>query len=226
MYPLMEILVALGDMLQRERTVLNVMASILVKARNRMRLGDLVPVGELFVEMRDGYDPFGSSLKQQFENARKLWERKLRPLIESEASATFEDLDRLPPDDPNARLLRAHERIAGTLILTGLVQELEPLRGLTGARLAALNYGSFRPVIPGTEGRGALALCRRWVSGGIGEIRIGPGTESQATIGVKLTSVDIETILDRAKHEDSHGNRLLKATELFFAEMEMSAARQ
>jgi hypothetical protein len=230
MYPftpaLMEILVALGGMLQRERTVLNVMASILVKARHRMRLGDLVPVGELFVEMRDGYDPFGSALKQQFENARKLWERKLRPLIESEAGASYEDLDRLPLDDPKARLLRAHERIAGTLILTGLVQELEALRGLTGARLAALNYGSFRPFIPGTEGREALALCRRWVSGGIGEIRIGSGTESQASIGVKLTSVDIESVLDSAKHEDSHGNRLLKATELFFAEMEMSAARQ
>lgn len=230
MYPftpaLMEILVTLGGMLQRERTVLNVMASILVKARHRMRLGDLVPVGELFVEMRDGYDPFGSALKQQFENARKLWERKFRPLIEAEAGASYEDLDRLPPDDPKARLLRAQERIAGTLILTGLVQELEPLRGLTGARLAALNYGSFRPFIPGTEGREALALCRRWVSGGIGEIRIGPGAESQATIGVKLTSVDIESILDSAKHEDSHGNRLLKATELFFAEMDMSAARQ
>jgi hypothetical protein len=230
MYPftpaLMEILVTLGGMLQRERTVLNVMASILVKARHRMVLGDLVPVGELFVEMRDGYDPFGSVLKQQFENARKLWERKFRPLIEAEAGVSYEDLDRLLHSDPKARLLRAQERIVGTLILTGLVQDLEPLRGLTGARLAALNYGSFRPFIPGTEGREALALCRRWVSGGIGEIRIGPGTESQATIGVKLTSVDIESILEAAKHEDSYGNHLLKATELFFAEMDMSTARQ
>jgi hypothetical protein len=114
--------------------------------------------------MRDGYDPFGSALKQQFENARKLWERKLRPLIESEDGASYEDLDRLGPEDPKARLLRAHERIAGTLILSGLASDLEPLRGLTGPRLAALNYGSLRPFIPGTEGRDALALCRRFDS--------------------------------------------------------------
>jgi hypothetical protein len=223
---LVEVLITVAAALQRERTVLNVMAQILVKARNRMRLGDLVPVGELFVEMRDGYDPFGSGLKQQFDNARKLWERKLRPLIESEAGASYDDLEKLPPDEPQARLLRAHERIAGTLILGGLAPDLEPLRGLTGPRLAALNYGSLRPFLPGTEGRDALTLCRRWVSSGIGEIRIGPGAESQATISVQLTSVDIESILDNAKHEDSHGNRLLKATDLFFAEMEMDSARQ
>ena len=223
---LVEVLITVPSALQRERTVLNVMAQILVKARNRMRLGDLVPVGELFVEMRDGYDPFGIALKQQFDNARKLWERKLRPLIESEAGASYDDLDKLPPDQPKARMLRAHERIAGTLILAGLAPDLEPLRGLTGPRLAALNYGSLRPFLPGTEGREALTLCRRWVSSGIGEIRVGPGAESQATLSVQLTSVDIESILGNAKHEDSHGNRLLKATDLFFAEMEMDSARQ
>jgi hypothetical protein len=223
---LVEVLITVAAALQRERTVLNVMAQILVRARNRMRLGDLVPVGELFVEMRDGYDPFGSALKQQFDNARNLWERKLRPLIESEAGASYDDLDKLPPDQPKARMLRAHERIAGTLILSGLAPDLEPLRGLTGPRLAALNYGSLRPFLPGTEGREALTLCRRWVSSGIGEIRVGPGAESQATISVQLTSVDIESILANAKHEDSHGNRLLKATDLFFAEMEMDSARQ
>ncbi len=223
---LVEVLITVASALQRERTVLNVMAQILVKARNRMRLGDLVPVGELFVEMRDGYDPFGIALKQQFDNARKLWERKLRPLIESEAGASYDDLDKLPPDQPKARMLRAHERIAGTLILAGLAPDLEPLRGLTGPRLAALNYGSLRPFLPGTEGREALTLCRRWVSSGIGEIRVGPGAESQATLSVQLTSVDIESILGNAKHEDSHGNRLLKATDLFFAEMEMDSARQ
>ncbi len=222
---LVEILVAVAASLQRERTVLNIMAQILVKARNRMRLGELVPVGELFVEMRDGYDPFGSALKQQFENARKLWERKLRPLIESEAGASYEDLGKLSPEDPKARLLRAHERIAGTLILSGLASDLEPLRGLTGPRLAALNYGSLRPFIPGTEGRDALALCRRWGSN-IGEIRVAPGPENQAAISVQLTSVDIESILENAKHEDSHGNRLLKLTDLFFAELDLDAARQ
>jgi hypothetical protein len=222
---LVEILVAVASSLQRERTVLNIMAQILVKARNRMRLGDLVPVGELFVEMREGYDPFGSALRQKFENARKLWERKLRPLIESEAGASYEDLERLSLDDPKGRLLRAHERIAGTLILSGLAPDLEPLRGLTGSRLAALNYGSLRPFIAGTEGRDALALCRRWGSN-IGEIRVAPGAESQAAISVQLTSVDVESILENAKHEDSHGNRLLKVTDLFFAELEMDSARQ
>lgn len=223
---MVEVLIAVAAALQRERTVLNVMAQILVKARDRMRLGDLVPVGELFVEMRDGYDPFGSALKQQFDNARKLWERKLRPLIESEADASYDELDKLPADQPKARMLRAHERIAGTLILSGLAPDLEPLRGLTGPRLAALNYGSLRAFLPGTEGRDALNLCRRWVSSGIGEIRVGAGAESQATISVQLTSVDIESILDNAKHEDSHGNQLLKATDLFFAEMDMDSVRQ
>ena len=128
---LIEILVAVASSLQRERTVLNIMAQILVEGRNRMRLGELVSVGELFVEMRDGYDPFGSSLKQQFDNARKLWERKLRPIIEADAGISYDDLDKLPADDPKARQLRAQERITRTLILSGMAENLEPLRRKT-----------------------------------------------------------------------------------------------
>ncbi len=71
--------------LQRERTALKIMVQLLVEQRNTLRLGEIVPVGDLFGVMLEGHDAFSSEMRQHFENARKLWEQKLKPLAEDTA---------------------------------------------------------------------------------------------------------------------------------------------
>ncbi|MDZ4800307.1 MAG: hypothetical protein SGI92_19285 [Bryobacteraceae bacterium] len=216
---LIKTLVAASTTLQRERTVLNVMAHILVKEQHRMRLGDLVPLGELFIEMRDGHDPFGAALKKQFENARRLWERKLRPVIESEVGIRFDEAHAAPPE--KAAQLRAREHVAGTLILSALVPGVEALQSLTGTRVAALNHGSVKSGIRGLEGKQVLAWCRNW---GVPEIRI--SKDADPVISTLLTDVDIDTIVDSAKGVDDYGPRTQKARDLLLSELNVDTGRE
>jgi len=76
-------LVGVSNALQRERTALKIMVQLLVEQRNTWRLGVIVPVGDLFVVMLEGHDAFSADMRDDFENARKLWEQKLKPLPES-----------------------------------------------------------------------------------------------------------------------------------------------
>jgi hypothetical protein len=48
-------------MLQRERTALKVMLQLLVSQRQTLKLGDLVPVGDLFDAIAEGRRPAGLS---------------------------------------------------------------------------------------------------------------------------------------------------------------------
>jgi len=227
MYPLtpvlVDTLVQISAALQRDRTALRVLAQILVAQQDTMRLGDLVAFGELWTVLRDGYEPFHSDMKLHFENARKLWDRRLRPIIEREVGAGYDQLESLPPGDGRVRQLRVQERVAGTLIVSALAPELESLQALTGRRIAALNFGTIRTQIPGTEGAEVERLCRRWAAE-CGDVRINP--TSPATISVQLTGVDVQSILDGAKHEDSHGNRLRKAADLLLTELGLDPVQQ
>ena len=80
---LVETLVAVSSLLQRERTALRVMLQILVDRRETLDLGEIVPVGDLFDAIAEGDEPFTESTRHHFENARNLYRRKRLPLIES-----------------------------------------------------------------------------------------------------------------------------------------------
>ena len=80
---LVETLVAVSSLLQRERTTLKVMLQILVDRRDTLDLGEIVPVGDLFDAIAEGDEAFTESTRHHFENARILYRRKLLPLIES-----------------------------------------------------------------------------------------------------------------------------------------------
>ena len=79
---LVETLIAVSSLLQRERTALKVMLQILVDGRETLDLGEIVPVGDLFDAIAEGDEPFTESTRHHFENARNLYRRKLLPLIE------------------------------------------------------------------------------------------------------------------------------------------------
>ncbi len=213
----MEVLVGAAAALQRQRTGLRILSEILDQNAGRLRLGDIVPVGDLFRAMEKGSDPMTGQMQQLFEYARAVWKR-LRAQIEHDVGATFDDFDKLPA--AQQQQLRTQERIAGTLILAALVPNLESFRDLNGGRLAALNYGSVQTRIPGTEGQQVLAICRRWASQGLVQLK-DPGS-STTTISVELTSVDVNAILEAAsKAYESYGNLARKAGDLLFEDLKI-----
>ena len=148
---LVKTLVGVSSALQRERTALKIMVQLLVNQRNSLRLGEIVPVGDLFQVMLQGVDAFSAEMKQSFDNARKLWEQKLRPLVEDSSGLKYEEALGLPSADPKVRRLKENERIVGTLVLNALTPEVETLKSLTPRKLSALNHGSIQVAIPGTE---------------------------------------------------------------------------
>ena len=87
----MQTLVHVSSALQRERTALKLMQQILVDRRDDLRLGQLVPLGDLFDAIADGNDqPFTEKLKFEFEQARTLYQRTLRPLLLGQRGLTEE----------------------------------------------------------------------------------------------------------------------------------------
>jgi hypothetical protein len=210
---LMETLVAVSSLLQRERTAIKVMLQLLVNQRDTLNLGDLVPVGDLFDVIAEGDEPFSEGMRQHFENAKHLYHQKLLPLLEAEHRIRMEEVKQLPFGDPKAVAFRVDSRLMKTLLLAALVPEVEPLKNLTAHRLAALNHGSIRSPIPGQEGQMVLARARRWAAA-IGEIKI--GEEANPTISLQISGVDTEGILEKARVVDNSGERLRKIRELLF----------
>lgn len=202
---LVQALVAVSSVLQRERTALKVMLQLLVDQRDTLQLGDLVPVGDLFDVIAEGDEAFSEAMRVHFDNARRLYTRKLLPMLLGEHHLSAEDAKALPGSDPRATRFRADDRLVKTLLLAALVPEVEAFKSLTPARLAALNHGTIRTPIPGGEAREVLRRVRQW-AGHVGEIKIS-GDDANPTIAVQITGVDTEGIIEQARGEDNHGNR-------------------
>lgn len=214
---LVETLVAVSFLLQRERTALKVMLQLLVEQQDRLKLGDIVPVGDLFDAISEGDEAFSDVMKVHFENAKKLYQQKLRPILERDHGLRFEALNDLPPDDVKARTLRNDDRLVKTLLLSALAPNVEALKGLTASRLAALNHGTIQSPIQGREAQMVLTKCRRWAAE-VGQIKIGE-EPTNPTISVQLTGVDVESIIVQAEGEDNPGNRIRKIKDILFEQL-------
>jgi len=212
---LVQTLIALSSMLQRERTALKAMAQLLVEQRETLHLGDIVPVGDLFDVIAHGDEAFSPEMANHFENAKRLYHQKLLPALERE-HGRLEDLEKLPEDDPRRIGFRNDDRLIKTLLLSALAPEVEALRGLNAERLAALNHGTIKSPIAGREGQEVLRRCREWAAD-MGEIRIGEG--NNPTITVQLTGVDTESIIEQARREDNQGNRIRRVRQMMFEQV-------
>lgn len=214
---LVQALVALSSALQRERTALRVMLQLLVDQRDTLRLGDLVPVGDLYDVIASGDEPFTEEMRIHFEHAKKLYAAKLQPELERQHGLTKSQVAGLPFDDARAAAFRGDDRIIKTLLLGALVPDVEVFRGLTAATLSALNHGSIRSPIPGNESKLVLSKCRQWATR-IGEIKIGEGS-GNPSISIQLSGVDTEAVLEGAAAEDNFGNRKRTLKQLLFQQL-------
>ena len=213
---LVEVLVAVSSVLQRERTALKLMLTLLVERRDTLRLGSLIPVGDLWDEIATGNQPFSEGMRIQFENARKLWTQKLLPMLEAEHGVLWQDLQESRADPAATARFGNDARLLKTLLLAALVPEVPALRGLTARRLAALNHGSVVSPIKGREGGLVLAKLRSWASR-VGEIRIADDAGStDPTVSLQITGVDVEPILANAAVYDNDGTRRTRLQRILF----------
>ncbi len=214
---LVQTLIAVSSVLQRERTALKVMMQLLVDHRETLKVGDIVPVGDLFDVIAHGDEAFSQEMAIHFDNAKRIYHQKLLPVLEKQRGR-HEDLEKLPYDDPKRSAFRTDDRLVKTLLLSALVPEVESLRALTAERLAALNHGSIRTPIEGKEGQEVLRRCRTWAAS-VGEIRI--GEETNPTISVQLSGVDTEGIISQAAREDNQGNRIRRVRQMLFEQIKV-----
>ena len=219
---LVQTLIAVSSVLQRERTALKVMLLLLVEHRDTLQLGDLVPVGDLFDVVAHGDEAFSAEMAIHFDNARRLYHQKLLPALEKQ-HGRVEELEPLAWNDPRRTSFRNDDRLVKTLLLAALVPGVESLRALTAERLAALNHRTIKTPIPGKEAGEVLRRVKTWAAG-VGEIRVGEG--NNPTITVQLTGVDTEAILAKAHGEDSTGNRRRRIRQMLFEQFGIEDADQ
>ncbi len=219
---LMETLVALSTLLQRERTALKIMLMLLVEQKETLELGQIIPVGDIFDIIMRGEEPFSDVIRVHFENARRLYLQHLLPLIEGRNGVKKEQADAGSATDPKVMGFRRDDRLAKTLLLSALAPEVESFRAMTVNKLAALNHGSIKTPIPGQEGRVVLQKCREWASE-IGQIKIGE-EEGNPTVSVQLAGVDTDSLVNQAATEDNGGNRIRKVRELVYEMMGLQQA--
>ena len=212
---LVETLVAVSSVLQRERTAIRIMLELLIQRRDNLELGELVAVGDLYDLIAEGEEAFTAEMRSHFEQAHKLYRTQLRPMLEEQhGGLTFETAACLPWNDEARTRLRNDDRLLKTLLLAALAPEVESLRALTPARLAALNHGSIKSPIQGQEAQMALKKVREW-AGRVGQIKI-QGEGASTIISLQLSAVDIDAILERAESEDSHGSRQRLLSRMLF----------
>ncbi len=213
---LVQTLIAVSAVLQRERTALKLMLQLLVDRRTDLELGQLIPVGDLYDAIAEGDEPFSEGMRLHFDNAKRLYSQRLLPMLERQHGVTWEAIKLGQADATAAKNLRNDARLLKTLLLSALVPEVESLKALTGPRLAALNHGTFRSPIQGREGADILRKCRDW-AGEIGEIKI--TDDLQPVISIQVTGVDIEPILRAAEINDNAGNKRKRIREVLFSEL-------
>ncbi|GAA3377840.1 hypothetical protein GCM10020367_55120 [Streptomyces sannanensis] len=223
----MDTLVHISSALQRSRTGLKLMGQLLADHRDDLRLGQLIPVGDLYPVIAEGGDkPFTDSLKVVFEAADKLYKNKLRPYLLTSYDITEDDVEQYlhRPDtitDPklanSCRLFVGDNRLACTLLLSALAPSVPALSELTIRRLGALNHGSVMAPIPGSEVGIIKNKVAEWAAR-FPEIKE-TGTDANPGVRLELSGVDVDSVIANAQVNDNPGNRLALAKRLLSEEL-------
>jgi len=198
---LVDAMVALSSLMQRDRTALKLMGELLAEGRDTLTVNDVIPVGDLFDPVVTGSaEPLTDDMKKHFAITRQFYQARLRPYLLQKHNLTDAAACELPRD----HAFRTEDRLAKTLLISHLVPQTRSLQSLTAARLAALNWGTVNAYIPGTESTQVLDWVKQWASQ-FGEFTIGEGADP--IIAVHLTGVDYTSVLAKVSGEDNNSNR-------------------
>ncbi len=188
---LLNVLVTLSGALQRERTGLKLLQEMLRRRRADMKLGELIPLGDLWDVLSDGTgEAFTDKLKREADAAHRFHSKVRAHLLEKYGS------------EGDARFVQ-DDRLVKTLLLASLAPAVPALSRLTGARLAALNHGSIRSRV-GTPASVVVQRLRA-LQAEFGELR-SEGDEDPV-FSLHLSDLDIEPLLEKVGEQDSLGAR-------------------
>lgn len=225
----MDTLVHISSALQRSRTGLKLMGELLAERRDDLRLGELVPVGDLYPVIAEGGDrPFVDNLKVVFEAADRLYRDKLRPYLLVSHDLTEEDVERFlhrPESVADAQTSQrcqaflGDNRLVCTLLLSALAPSVPALNDLTIRRLGALNHGSVTAPIPGAEVGIIKGKVAEWASR-FPEIKE-TGTEANPGVRLELAGIDVDSVVQNAAVNDNTGNRQALAKRLLAEELDV-----
>ncbi|WP_424347632.1 DUF6079 family protein [Kocuria sp. CH-021] len=198
---LVDAMVALSAIMQRERTALKIMSELLYRGREELTVGDVIPVGDLFdVVVLGDAKPLTDDMVKVFEAAASFYRGKMRPYL----------LDKHHVSDTDARTLdrnhpfRREDRLAKTLLVAAIAPGATSLKDLTASKLAALNFGSVVSMFGGNVSGQVVTLATEWQAK-FSEITV--GSTADPVISLQLTGVDFDAILAHVTQEDSHANR-------------------
>ncbi|GAA0986583.1 hypothetical protein GCM10009555_064310 [Acrocarpospora macrocephala] len=230
----MDTLVHLSAALQRSRTALKLMRRLLIRRRDELWLGQLIPLGDLYDVITEGGDePFTQKLKVEFEAAQKLYEVKLRPYLLDRYGLTEDDIARAQRGDRGdiadaqtagkVRAFSGDDRLMKTLLLSALAPTVPALHNLTASRLSALNHGSVMSPIPGTEVTQVSRKVEDW-AGQFTEIKFAGGDDPG--VGLELVGVDVESVLSTARFANTDGARKNLIKKLLYTELGVTETGQ
>lgn len=214
---LVDTMVALSSLMQRERTALKLMAELLSEGRESLLVRDIIPVGDLYAPVvLGGSQPLSEEMKQHFAISARFYRQKMLPylirkhgLAESAAAGL-----------PRGHAFTTEDRLAKTVLIAALAPEAKSLTNLTASKLAALNWGTIDAYIPGTEAQQVLGLVRAWAAE-FGEINIGEGVDPIIT--ATLSGVDYDSIIERVRTEDNQQTRRELIRKLIGDELQLPA---
>lgn len=216
---LIQSLVAVSSALQRERTALKIMLQLLVERRDTLRLGDVIPLGDLWDVVAHGDEAFTDVMRVNFQNAKNLYQNKLLPMLEQQHEIDLEvDRERAASNPEIAEALNRFQnddRLIKSLLLCSLVHGVEALKDMTCVRLSALNHGTIRSRIPGREHQVVAQKLRTWVDLSGGAIRLSDDPINP-TVSIQLSAVDTDSIIEKAKGFDNVGTRQFKIRQMLF----------
>ncbi|MFD6193700.1 PglY protein [Streptomyces sp. NPDC060275] len=190
LYPLspalLNVLVDLSGALQRERTGLKLVQELLRRHRDDLRLGQLIPIGDLWdvIAERTG-EAFTAKLRKESETAHRFHARVREHLLTKYSSA----------DD---KRFQTDERLVKTLLLASLAPNVPALTRLTGGRLAALNHGTIRTRVGDAGAVAVKRLQELQAEGFDGELR-SEGDPADPVFHLHLSDLDVEPLLEEVQ---------------------------
>lgn len=204
---LLNVLVALSSALQRERTGLKLLQQVLHRRRADMKVGELVPLGDLWDVLVDGMgEAFTDRLRSDADAAIRFYD-KVQTHLENKYDST------------DSEKYKADDRFIKTMLLAYLAPEVPALTRLTGPRLAALNHGSIRSRTGQTDSL-AITRMRELQAAFPGELR-SDGSEADPVFTLHLSDLDVEPILDSVGEKDSTGARKRWVEEWLWRELDV-----
>lgn len=193
---IIEMLIDLSALMQRERTALRLLYELLVLHHPDLPLGELLPVGRAFEAVFPETGVEGSKRVADLKAIHKLYWQQLKPAMVAQAQAKTAG-----GHESAARRMHVLDMLVKTVLLAEVSPRLKGTGGLTVERLVRLNDAD----VSGETDRGRIASAHQDLVGlsqHVPKLQVA-GTGKTAVVSVAIQGVDFGEVLERARARTS-----------------------